>query len=138
VAATAGSATLTASPTAGGAAVSASGGAAALAVSLAVGSAAVAVAGGDATVTGGATLLYVGGATITVGALDAALTGGAPVTTGGSWYGLLAILQEARQIWAEERATPPTACPKCGEPLETARGVLRCRFDGWKYGAQTL
>lgn len=24
-----------------------------------------------------------------------------------------------------------TGCPRCGEPLEAARGVLHCSFDGW-------
>lgn len=24
-----------------------------------------------------------------------------------------------------------TGCPRCGEPLEAARGVLHCRWDGW-------
>jgi hypothetical protein len=26
----------------------------------------------------------------------------------------------------------PVACPRCGEPLASARGVLHCRFDGYR------
>jgi hypothetical protein len=36
-------------------------------------------------------------------------------------------------IAVEQRTAPPTACPRCGEPLLTGTdGVLGCRFDGWK------
>jgi hypothetical protein len=95
--------------------------------------AAVAVGASDITLTAsGATSLPAGGAMIAVGAFDIALTGGDVVTAQtGSWYGLLSILDEIRQTTAEELAMPPTACPRCGEPLEAARGVLHCRFDGW-------
>lgn len=51
----------------------------------------------------------------------------------GSWYGLLAITQEARQMREQEASQPPVACV-CGEPLRTGpRGELYCRFDGRRY-----
>lgn len=50
----------------------------------------------------------------------------------GGWYGLLAILQEARDIAQEERSRVPQACPQDGEPLESGpHGELHCSFDGW-------
>jgi hypothetical protein len=77
----------------------------------------------------------------------------------GSWWSLAAVVREAHQpgrpapsrsgdpferLAAQHRnprsrrvdliaapAERPVACPDCGEPLETVRGVLHCRFDGW-------
>lgn len=52
----------------------------------------------------------------------------------GGWYGLLAIEQEYRQVLAEERSTPPVACPEDGEPLETGpNGELHCKWHGGVY-----
>jgi hypothetical protein len=52
--------------------------------------------------------------------------------SGGSWDGLLSILDYARELAREERAAAPVACPLCGEPLESGpRGELHCPFDGW-------
>lgn len=46
-----------------------------------------------------------------------------------SWEPLRNMLRTARlQAGNLVRAT---ACPRCGEPLERARGVLHCPFDGW-------
>lgn len=53
----------------------------------------------------------------------------------GSWYGLSAVLQEARQLRAEDDAelARPSACPHDGEPLLTGpRGELYCPYDGWR------
>ena len=68
-----------------------------------------------------------------LGGLTATGSGSAPATSsaGGSWYGLLDIFREAAQIAADERSRPPVACPNDGQPLEHARGVLHCPYDGW-------
>ena len=51
------------------------------------------------------------------------------------WQQLADILRQARDEAAEEAARPPTACPRCGEPLrEGPKGELFCTFDGWKVG----
>lgn len=50
-----------------------------------------------------------------------------------SWNQLVSMLQEARDIDAQEATTPPTACPNDGTPLkETESGGLFCPFDGWR------
>lgn len=73
-----------------------------------------------------------GTAVATLGALIADASGSVPVVVaGGSWYGLLGILHEAAQIAQDERSRPPEACPNDGQPLEHARGVLHCSYDGW-------
>lgn len=55
----------------------------------------------------------------------------------GSWYGLLAILQDAAQQVQWERTRRPVACPNDGEPLELGpNGVLHCRWDGWTDGGR--
>lgn len=59
--------------------------------------------------------------------------GAAAAAEGGSWETLLSISREARQLVDEERRRPLVACPLCGEPLESARGVLHCPFDGSVY-----
>lgn len=53
-----------------------------------------------------------------------------PVTEApASWEPLRQMLRDARRnVGTLVRAT---ACPRCGEPLEAARGVLHCPFDGW-------
>lgn len=50
-----------------------------------------------------------------------------------SWEALKAILDEARSEGERQRVEKPVACPHCGEPLQAARGVLHCRFDGFIY-----
>jgi hypothetical protein len=87
----------------------------------------------DVTITvAGASSLAVEGAIIGVGAYDVQLTGGVVATVPGSWQGLADILNEFRQVTAEQLSMPPVACPQCGEPLETARRVLHCKYDGWR------
>ena len=50
-----------------------------------------------------------------------------------SWEQLAAILEEGRQAYDEERSSPPTACPRDGEPLEFHDGVWHCVFDGYQF-----
>lgn len=65
----------------------------------------------------------------------AAAAGGGAQQTAGGWDTLLAISREARQLYAEDRARPPAACPNDGEPLRTAPdGGLWCPWDGWRPG----
>lgn len=54
-----------------------------------------------------------------------------------SWYQLLDIIKQAaaeREYW---NTTPPSACPRCGEPLrqtpQGAENTLFCVWDGWSY-----
>jgi hypothetical protein len=123
----------------GNGAVGAVSGGVTLSSSLAAGFGAVSVGAYDATVTvTGATSLGVGNAIIGVGAYDVQLTGGTVVTVAGSWQGLLDILNDIRAETAQQLMQPPIACPRCGEPLETARGVLHCRFDSWTSDLLTL
>lgn len=49
-----------------------------------------------------------------------------------AWEDLIAITREAQDLARVEDA-PPVACPNCGEPLESARGVLHCPFDGYQH-----
>lgn len=52
----------------------------------------------------------------------------------GGWYGLLAIVQEAKDVAAQQRSEPPVACPDDGEPLRTGpRGELHCPYCGEVY-----
>lgn len=62
----------------------------------------------------------------------AAITGYTPVVERpASFEPLLDMVRTARRnAGVRVRAT---ACPKCGEPLEAARGVLHCRWDGSVY-----
>jgi hypothetical protein len=121
------------------AATSVAANAATLTVSITSGHGAVAVGAFDATLTStGATNLSADGAIIGVGAFDATISGTVVVTVPGSWQGLKAILDEIREVYAEERTAPPVACPRCGEPLYSARGSLRCRYDGWSTSDLTL
>jgi hypothetical protein len=61
----------------------------------------------------------------------AAGSGVVPVTERPSGWGPL--LDMFRTAKAQAGLTvPPVACPRCGEPLETARGVRHCRFDGYR------
>jgi hypothetical protein len=124
---------LSASLAAGNGAVGAAAGAVGLSSNLPVGPGALAVGAYDVTITvAGASSLAVEGAIIGVGAYDVQLTGGVVATVPGSWQGLADILNEFRQVTAEQLSMPPVACPQCGEPLETARRVLHCKYDGWR------
>jgi hypothetical protein len=69
-------------------------------------------------------------------ALTGAGVGEVPVAAAvvevGSWYSLLSILNETRQLAAAERAQPRVACPNDGEPLRTGpRGQQYCPWDGY-------
>lgn len=56
-----------------------------------------------------------------------------PERTTGSWYGLMGVLDVARQEYQEDLERPPVACPNDGEPLRTSiDGVIFCPFDGWQ------
>lgn len=58
-----------------------------------------------------------------------------PAVSGGSWWGLLDVAREARQIAAAEAARVPVACPNDGEPLRAGpRGEMYCPWDGWQPG----
>lgn len=54
-----------------------------------------------------------------------------------SWYQLLDIRKQAAQEFDYYASVPPTACPRCGEPLisapPSAEITLLCTFDGWAY-----
>ncbi len=62
----------------------------------------------------------------------AAIVASTPVTERpSSWQPLLDMVRTAKQqAGVRVRAV---ACPKCGDPLEVARGVLHCRWDGSVY-----
>lgn len=85
----------------------------------------------DPTVTGGATATPPVITTRT--AMPApTVTGGQAVTT-GSWWSLLAVMQEAAQYAQQDRTEAPSACPNDGEPLKTGpRGERYCPFCGWR------
>jgi uncharacterized Zn finger protein (UPF0148 family) len=49
-----------------------------------------------------------------------------------SWQQLADIYREATDPHRQDRTAPLTACPRCGEPLNTGpTGDLHCPFDGW-------
>lgn len=56
-----------------------------------------------------------------------------------SWQQLLDIRRQARAEWERDPNVvgPPSACPKCGEPLTqgppSESGSVFCRYDGWAY-----
>lgn len=53
----------------------------------------------------------------------------------GGWETLAAISREAREMYAEDAARVPTACPNDGEPLRTGPdGAPWCPWDGWRPG----
>lgn len=71
--------------------------------------------------------------TATVGALSAAgfVAAGAQLT-GNGWNGLLSILQEGRDLYAQQKAMAPVACPSDGQPLQSGpQGDSHCSFCGW-------
>jgi hypothetical protein len=57
--------------------------------------------------------------------------------TGGSWWSLLSIADEARMLLASYRGIGYIACTHDGEPLRMgapqAPGVRHCRFCGARY-----
>lgn len=55
------------------------------------------------------------------------------ITTYVGWRGLQQIYRAAAADHAAEQARGLIACPRCGEPLDRARGVLHCPFDGSTY-----
>lgn len=131
---------LAASMSLGGAAATLAASGSTLAVGLPAGFGAVTVGAFDVTLTGAAALAAESGA-VAVGAFDVTLisSGQGGDAMAGSWQGLLDVLNEIRLVTAEERAAPLVACPHDGEPLQSARGVLHCRFCGRLYsGNQQL
>lgn len=54
-----------------------------------------------------------------------------------SWYQYLDILKSNAQSFEYYASVPPTACPRCGEPLrqapQAADVTLYCLFDNWRY-----
>ena len=55
-------------------------------------------------------------------------------STTGSWYGLLALVREARQTTAQWTAMRPTHCPQDGTLLITSPrgGQLHCTFCSYE------
>lgn len=50
----------------------------------------------------------------------------------GSWQGLLDIYREAAEEAAAEADRPPTACYRCGTPLDVGPcGQAHCGSCGW-------
>ena len=51
-----------------------------------------------------------------------------------SWQQLVSILEEAREVDAQEAAKTPVECPNDYTTLQTGPGgVLFCPWDGWQY-----
>lgn len=51
---------------------------------------------------------------------------------------LLAILKEAREMAAEDRAAPLVDCPVCGHTLdENSTGVINCPFGHYRKQGRT-
>lgn len=68
-------------------------------------------------------------------AINAVGSSSPPVAAEGSWWGLKAVLDEAREMRREDDAelANPSACPNDGEPLLTGPGgQLYCPYDGWR------
>ncbi len=61
----------------------------------------------------------------------AALAGYVPVTERPSGWGPLLDMFRNARAGAGQRV-PMVACPRCGEPLQLARGVRHCPFDGFR------
>lgn len=74
-----------------------------------------------------------------LGGLTGAATGhitpaGGTVSAGASWYDLLAIRQEARELRQADQQLPVVACRRCGTPLLAGpKGERYCPFDGLRY-----
>jgi hypothetical protein len=59
----------------------------------------------------------------------------APAVAVGSWHGLLAVVQEAREMQREDdaRLANPVECPNDGEPVLTGpHGERYCPYDHWR------
>lgn len=73
------------------------------------------------------------------GAASGALTlaSDSNVVTAGSWWGLKAVLDEARALAWGDRNMSPVACPHDGEPLQAGPDgmTLHCPFDGYTVSA---
>lgn len=55
------------------------------------------------------------------------------------WGGLGGIIDEAKQIAAENRAAPLVDCPLCGTPLDVnARGMKSCSMGHFRAPAGAL
>lgn len=55
-------------------------------------------------------------------------------TNSAGWYSYLNILRNQDEEIRRARTEAPSACPACGEPLDTSvHGILFCQFDGWKW-----
>jgi len=54
-----------------------------------------------------------------------------------SWFQYLDVLKLAAQEFEYYASVPPTACPRCGEPLipapQSAEVTLFCPVEGWAY-----
>lgn len=86
---------------------------------------------GGLTVTGTGVIGLTGTGRVNLGGLT--MTGRRASGSGGSWYGLLSILQEARDLARADASTAPVACPNDGEPLRAGpHGELYCPFDGYR------
>lgn len=85
----------------------------------------------DAQATGSASLTLSYTFAVTGAAVDPPVV---PAVANG-WYGLMGILEAARDDAAALAGVPPVACPHDGEPLITnVNGVLFCPYDGWRPG----
>lgn len=50
------------------------------------------------------------------------------------WYSYANIVANNREEVRRHRDEQPSACPDCGEPLDSAtNGTLFCQFDGWQW-----
>jgi hypothetical protein len=75
--------------------------------------------------------------TVTLGE-PASEDGPAAARSGGGWMSYGNALRQNAEELRRERETPPVECPNDGYPLEAARGVLHCRFDGWQWPAKRI
>lgn len=107
----------------------------AVGVRTVVGSAAASFGGLSATAVSPSDVTGSGSAVF--GALTATAAGGVPAApVQGSWYGLIDILREGAELYREEAARVPAACPDCGEPLRPGpNSESYCPFDGSMWGA---
>lgn len=57
------------------------------------------------------------------------------MATAGSWYQLVAITAEARELRRTNAELERLACPNDGEPYLTGPdGLLYCPYDGYRPG----
>lgn len=75
----------------------------------------------------------VAGTTTSHATITATVTNPVVTVTGGSWYELISITDEARQYALQARELSLMACPNDGEPYRTGPdGSLFCPYDGYK------